>query len=850
MAQQVQGQFGYQTVQLIKTKPLGTGSYGAVYEAKCDDLPCAAKILHPTFFQFKDPGAMTVMRQFEQECNFLSAIRHPNIVQYLGSYRDPETQLPVLLMELMDESLTRFLERSQEPLPYHTQVDLCHDIALALAYLHSNDIIHRDLSSNNVLLIGAGYRAKVTDFGMAKLFDVNRSTLTPLTMCPGTLAYMSPEALDDPPVYTKKLDCFSFGALDIQIVTQQFPDPGPRAKKVRDPQSPVGKVQVPVPETERRKSHTDLISPTHPLLPIATACLSYNEEDRPSAQELCRRLAALKETPQYGESVRRAQETNTPAPSTTADREGGERQIRELQQENEKLQRQQEECDQQIRDLQQQLQVSDDEIQAIAAQQRRRSELEQVTQEKHHQFEQTIRDKDRELQEKDHVIKTRKRKIRELQREKELQQQQEERDRKIQDLQQLLQDCQAQAQEKDAVVVTVRQEMLRLRQELGQATQEKHRQIQQIQQKDRVIEARERQLREVSQHFKQNLPQREKAIPELQEEKQHLRLKSRASLTSNEELLQQPVAAQKGKLNLSWKVPKAAPRKMRRGSAAVHGSMAFFKPAGSLDSSQIQSYNSDTEEWSTLPKCPTSSFTLAVVNGLVTAVGGMQSGKTTNSLLCLVEENWKRKWVKHFPPMPTKRCLAAVVSSGKALVVAGGWREGDRLATVEVMDTDTLLWSTARSLPHPLSDSSATVCGDSVYLAGGIIQHGDSTKTVFACSLSALISSQIMEAKTSTPSTSADHQVWHAIADLPMGNSTCVALNGQLLAVGGCNSDKKRTNAILKYNTATHSWEVTSRIPTARFLCLVAVLSDNKLMVVGGSDGLSDTEKVEIATAE
>ena len=170
MAQQVQGKFGYQTIQLLKTEPLGTGSYGAVYKAMCDDLPCAGKILHPTLFQSNDPGAMTVMRRFQQECSFLSAVRHPNIVQYLGSYQDRETRLPVLLMELVDNSLTRFLEQSQEPLPYYTQVNISHDIALALAYLHSNDIVHRDLSSNNVLLIGAGNRAKVSDFGMAKFF--------------------------------------------------------------------------------------------------------------------------------------------------------------------------------------------------------------------------------------------------------------------------------------------------------------------------------------------------------------------------------------------------------------------------------------------------------------------------------------------------------------------------------------------------------------------------------------------------------------------------------------------------------------------------------------------------------
>ena len=65
MTQQSHGCFGYQTVQLIRTEPLGTGSFGAVYKAKCDDLLCAGKILHPTLFQSDDPGAMTIMRRFQ-----------------------------------------------------------------------------------------------------------------------------------------------------------------------------------------------------------------------------------------------------------------------------------------------------------------------------------------------------------------------------------------------------------------------------------------------------------------------------------------------------------------------------------------------------------------------------------------------------------------------------------------------------------------------------------------------------------------------------------------------------------------------------------------------------------------
>ena len=112
----------------------------------------------------------------------MSAIRHPNIVQYLGMFRDTDTEtvthLPVLLMslmELMDDSLTHFLENSTQPIPYHIQINICHDITLALSFLHSNKIVHRDLSSNNVLLRGTTL-AKVTDFGKARLGDINPQT--------------------------------------------------------------------------------------------------------------------------------------------------------------------------------------------------------------------------------------------------------------------------------------------------------------------------------------------------------------------------------------------------------------------------------------------------------------------------------------------------------------------------------------------------------------------------------------------------------------------------------------------------------------------------------------------------
>ena len=388
-------------------------------------------------------------------------------------------------------------------------------------------------------------------------------------------------------------------------------------------------------------------------------------------------------------------------------------------------------------------------------------------------------------------------------------------DKQIQDLQQRLQVSDGRIQE-----------MQQHKQELERATREK----------DHVIEVREKQIQELNQQmaakeqvatqFQQNLMT---MIHKLQEDIRDLR----HELREKDKVLQRLMVPLKDKLTLSWKRCHAAPSKMYRGFSTVCGSMAYFS---SFASGQVHSYNSGAEEWSTLPECPRTDFTLTVINGLVTAVGGCQFLDYTNTLLSLMEEGGRRKWVEHFPHMPTKRGLAAVVCSGKALVVAGGEGEGFTvLTTVEVMNTDTLQWSTASSLPHPLSAAVATVCRDSVYLVAGRHQRR-TAESVLTCSLSDLQSYT-------------GYQIWRPIADLPVEHSTLVTLNGQLLAVGG-QDYRNKTNNVYSYNRETNSWEVISHMPTPRYQCLVAVLPHNELMVVGGWTTSGDTDKIEIASAE
>ena len=296
MAQKTE--FVYHNIELYKSESLGSGSFGSVCKAKCDGLLCAAKLMHPALCDLHNTGTDFCLPTFQEECERLSLARHPNVVQFLATYYDPDTRLPVLLMELCDENLTTFLERSPGPLSYHIQINICHDIALALVYLHSNGLIHRYLTGNNVLMI-AGTRAKITDFGMSKLATINPRTAT-LSLCAGNLLYMSPEALDETNSCTAKLDIFSFGVVIIQILTRQFPNPINRFRSIKVAEFEE-EVRVVVPETERRESQLKLIPHTHSLKPVILQCLK-KEGQRPSAAELSEKLSELKQSSQYRES--------------------------------------------------------------------------------------------------------------------------------------------------------------------------------------------------------------------------------------------------------------------------------------------------------------------------------------------------------------------------------------------------------------------------------------------------------------------------------------------------------------------------------------------------------------------
>ena len=376
----------------------------------------------------------------------------------------------------------------------------------------------------------------------------------------------------------------------------------------------------------------------------------------------------------------------------------------------------------------------------------------------------------------------------------------------------------------------------------------------QLQQKEAAIAAHQQEIQQLRQQlqsseqvaaeFQQNHLEREEMIQDQQTQIQELQRRQEASGSQRQEDGEGcGVATSGGSIKLRWRDGGRIPCDMWGEVTVVDGGVAYFQPQGFIEPSVI-AYNSEENKWFEIPKCPNHGFSLAVINSLLTVIGGeTPTNEVTNSLLSLTDS----EWTEQFPPMPTKRWLTIAVCSDRSLVVAGGSTGYKFLSTVEVMDTETLQWSTASSLPHTLHQATATLCGDQIYILGGFNQANKYSKSVFTCSLASLLMScqpQSLLARLKAFFT----KVWQKLADTPVTLSTCASVHGQLLAVGGCDSDDKATTDIHMYNTTTNYWEVISHMATPRHQCLVVVLPHNELMVVGGYDSTHGIDSVEIAT--
>ena len=270
----------------VTDRELGYGSYATVLELEYMGLKCAGKKIHELLLRQGD-DTYTV-RRFEEECRLLSQVRHPNIVQFLGVYFQQGVQAPILVMEFLPTNLTSCIEQDGI-LPKEISYSFLHDVALGLCYLHSQTpaIIHRDLSSNNVLLTH-NMMAKISDLGVARLLNLTPLQVSRMTQTPGTPAYMPPEVMIANPKYDTSVDEFSYGIMMIHMFSGRWPEP-----QVGPIRAEPGGRMIPVTEAERREVFLRAIGNDHPLMDLIRKCIDNYVQSRAHASEIVERLADM-----------------------------------------------------------------------------------------------------------------------------------------------------------------------------------------------------------------------------------------------------------------------------------------------------------------------------------------------------------------------------------------------------------------------------------------------------------------------------------------------------------------------------------------------------------------------------
>ncbi|KAK6161990.1 hypothetical protein DH2020_001831 [Rehmannia glutinosa] len=197
---------------------IGEGGYGPVFKGKLDHTPVAIKLLRPDAAQGR--------KQFQQEVEVLSCIRHPNMVLLMGAC--PE--YGCLVYEFMDNGSLEdrlFRKGNTPPIPWGIRFKLATNIATGLLFLHQSKpepLVHRDLKPANILL-DHHYTCKISDVGLARLVPPSVADIVTqyhMTSAAGTFCYIDPEYQQTGKLGTKS-DIYSLGVILLQIITARPP---------------------------------------------------------------------------------------------------------------------------------------------------------------------------------------------------------------------------------------------------------------------------------------------------------------------------------------------------------------------------------------------------------------------------------------------------------------------------------------------------------------------------------------------------------------------------------------------------------------------------------------------------
>jgi len=249
---------------------VASGASGEVHLGYLSGLAVAIKKIHVTNKKER--------KLVDREYSLLRRVTHPNIVKFLGVC-DHSSGFFLITEYIAHGDLFDLLNfGDKENFTWKDRISISIQIASACEYLHSVDIIHRDLKSQNVLIGDTNYLVKLCDFGFATALQ--ERTKRYLTTC-GTEEWLAPEiALED--AYDHKVDLFSFGL----VLTELIMCRPPRKRKIKENLAfNVGEFEKDLPE-ECPREYAQLV----------VDCTQFRPDDRPEFRDVVVTLSKLMET--------------------------------------------------------------------------------------------------------------------------------------------------------------------------------------------------------------------------------------------------------------------------------------------------------------------------------------------------------------------------------------------------------------------------------------------------------------------------------------------------------------------------------------------------------------------------
>jgi len=189
---------------------LGEGGMGVVYKAKDTELNRTVALKFLPNYLVDNPRLRT---RLKREAQAAASLNHPNICTIFGFHETEE--LIFIVMEYIEGLTLKQLIKKESPIVEEKAKEIAIQITKGLSAAHQNNIIHRDIKSDNIMLTKDG-TIKIMDFGLAKMEQTPTITRTKSPI--GTVAYMSPELVKGEKV-DHRTDLWSLGVVLFEILT-------------------------------------------------------------------------------------------------------------------------------------------------------------------------------------------------------------------------------------------------------------------------------------------------------------------------------------------------------------------------------------------------------------------------------------------------------------------------------------------------------------------------------------------------------------------------------------------------------------------------------------------------------